>query len=117
MVIDEVIRAHVAWRAKLSSYLRKRDGTLKASEIEVDGRCELGRWIAGEGTAHAASPEFGAVRVLHARFHRCAADVVRKADADKDVSEEVVLGGSSAYGMVSTDLVGALRSMRARLGQ
>jgi hypothetical protein len=32
MNIDEAIQAHAAWKVKLSTYLGKKDGSLKAAE-------------------------------------------------------------------------------------
>jgi hypothetical protein len=55
MDFDEAIKAHSAWKMKLSTYLKKPDGSLKPSEIQVDNKCQLGQWIYAEG-ARLSSP-------------------------------------------------------------
>ena len=49
MNFDDAIQVHAAWKIKLSAYLRKCDGSLKAADVRVDNRCALGQWLYGEG--------------------------------------------------------------------
>jgi hypothetical protein len=49
MDFDEAIKAHSAWKFKLSGYLRKPDGSIKSADVVVDNKCALGQWIYGEG--------------------------------------------------------------------
>ena len=86
MDFDEAIRAHSAWKLKLSAYLRNPDGSLKASEIQADNKCALGQWIYGEGAKHSSHAEFTTLKAEHQRFHKAAAQVVQKADSGQDTS-------------------------------
>ncbi len=112
MNFDDAIRAHSSWKMKLASYLRKPDGSLKASEIQLDNKCELGRWIHGEGIRHANLPQFATLKTEHAAFHQAAAEVVRHADSGKDTAEETALGGKSAFSKASHSVIAALLEMK-----
>ncbi len=114
MNFDEALQAHVNWKMKLSHYLRKPDGSLKAREIEGDKACALGKWIHGEGSAYASVPEFGKLKAEHARFHQAAADVVRRADDGVDVKDETALGSQSAFGKASKAVVGAILALKSK---
>ena len=112
MNFDEAIRSHTTWKVKLSMYLAKPDGSVKAADIEVDHKCDLGKWIHGEGSVHKHLPEFTVLKDEHARFHKAAAAVVRKADSGAKVTEEVMLGANSEFNNASTKVVSAIMSMR-----
>lgn len=114
MDFDGAIKAHSAWKLKLSAYLRNPDGSLKADEIQQDNKCELGKWIYGEGAKFSNLPEFIALKKDHARFHKCAAEVVKKADSGAKVSDEVALGAKSDFANASDAIVGALMTMRRK---
>lgn len=114
MNFDEAIGAHSAWKVKLSMYLAKPDGSIKAAEVEKDNACKLGIWIHGEGSQHAALPEFTSLKSEHARFHKAAAAVVRKADSGQKVSEDIALGGDSDFSAASSAVVRAIMNLRKR---
>ena len=86
MNIDEVIRAHVAWKSKLAAYLAKPDGSINVTDTISDKKCELGRWIYGEGSQFASLPEFAQLKKDHAQFHIAAAGIVRRADHGESLS-------------------------------
>lgn len=112
MDFTEAIRAHAEWKLRLSLYLRRPDGSLVAREVAADDRCVLGKWLRGEGLAHAALAGFDELRQAHARFHRAAADIVRRADAGESVLEEVALGGTSEYAQASNEIIRLLMDLR-----
>lgn len=56
MNFDQAIAAHGAWKQKLSDYLVKRDGSLKALDVSLDNKCPLGQWIHGEGAQYSKLP-------------------------------------------------------------
>src|SRR5512142_3129062 len=92
MNFDEAIVVHSAWKRNIRAYLEKPDGTLKGEDIGVDNKCELGKWIHGEGRHYAALPEFGTLSSAHKRFHLAAADLVRRANSGADVGAELAIG-------------------------
>lgn len=114
MDFDEAIKAHSAWKLKLSGYLRKPDGSLKVSDIQVDNKCQLGQWIYGDGAKYSSLPEFQKLKTEHARFHKAAANVVMKADSGQDTSEETALGGKSDFSSASSAVVFAIMEMKRK---
>lgn len=114
MDFDGAIKAHSAWKMKLSQYLAKPDGSLKPADIQQDNKCDLGKWIYGEGAEFSTLSEYNTLKTEHATFHKCAAEVVRKADSGQSVSEEVALGSKSEFATASSAVVGAIMSMRRK---
>lgn len=114
MNFDEAIKAHSAWKMKLSNYLRNPDGSLKASEIEQDNKCQLGQWIHGDGAKWSSLPEYATLKAEHARFHKAAADVVRKADSGQSTNEDTSIGGNSPFATASAAVVAAIMKIRSK---
>lgn len=111
MNFKDAITAHALWKMKLTNYIKKPDGSLKPSEIEPDNRCELGKWLHGEGKKHSASAEYKQLVEIHAKFHKAAANIVRRADAGENVSEDVALGAKSEYAHISGEITKLLMNM------
>ncbi|MCX7977651.1 MAG: CZB domain-containing protein [Bdellovibrionaceae bacterium] len=116
MDFDEAIKAHSAWKMKLSNYIKKPDGSLKVADVQVDNKCQLGQWIYGEGAKYSSMPEYQKLKTEHARFHKAAASVVMKADTGQDTSEEVALGAKSEFAMASSAVVSAIMEMKRKAG-
>ena len=114
MDFDEALRAHVAWKSKLSAYVPRPDHSIDPSHLCLDNACMLGKWIHGEARKYASLPEYQKLLTRHAAFHRAAADVVRRADSGENVSEEISLGKSSAFSTASSDVVGAINEMKRK---
>ncbi|HEX3987152.1 MAG TPA: methyl-accepting chemotaxis protein [Acidobacteriaceae bacterium] len=112
MDFDRCIAVHVRWKSKLASYLKHPDRSLDAATTAQDSGCDLGKWLYGEGRRHAQSPEFSHLVAEHARFHRAAGDVIRRADSGQKVAEDVALGGHSEFAQASTSVVGSLMQAR-----
>ena len=117
MDFDHAISAHSNWKGKLRAYLAKPDRSLSSSEIAQDNKCDLGKWIHGEGAAHANLPEFQTLRSEHAHFHKAAAEVVRKADAGQNMTEETALGSKSEFATASSNVVNAIMGIKAKVAK
>lgn len=87
------IEAHVRWKVRLEAYIAgTSEETLDAEAISRDDQCMLGKWIYGEGgQEHGDNPRFDAMKEIHAKFHRCAGDVVRTVDAGDPVKAKDLL--------------------------
>lgn len=114
MNFDEAIQAHSSWKMKLATYLKKPDGSIKAIEIQVDNKCQLGQWIHGEGAKHSSLPEYQTLKTEHAKFHKAAAEVVKKADAGQSITEEIALGAKSDFASASNSVVSAIMMMKRK---
>lgn len=114
MDFDGAIWAHAEWKMKLATYLKKPDGTLKAAEVGADHKCALGQWIHGTAPKEVVNKaDLAALKAEHSRFHKAAAEVVRKADAKQDVTEEIVLGGKSEFAKASMAVISAIRTIKS----
>ncbi len=112
MNFEEAIQAHSSWKLKLSTYLRKPDGSLKPAEIRPDNRCALGQWLHGEGRKHADHPDYKVLVAEHARFHQAAANVVDRANARQNVSEDVAIGAKSDFASASSNVISHIMKMK-----
>jgi len=112
MDFDAALLAHTAWKRKLKVYLEKPDHSLQAPEVAVDNKCKLGEWIHGEGRKYAASPVFKTLTAEHARFHKAAAELVRRANSGENVDAEVALCASSEFAKATTSVVNALVELK-----
>jgi hypothetical protein len=114
MDFDKAIAAHSQWKGKLSTYLRKPDHSLQPNEVSADSKCDLGKWIAADGAKMASDPEFSKLKSEHARFHKAAADIIRRANAGEKVAEETALGSSSEFMSASGAVVQALVEIKTK---
>jgi hypothetical protein len=112
MDFDQAIAAHSAWKAKLKTYFKNPDHSLKTAELEVDNKCALGQWIHGEGVRFSSSVAYGTLKKEHARFHKAAGALVRKADSGQPVAEELALGAASEFSKATQAVVNAIVDIR-----
>ncbi|MBK6744680.1 MAG: Tar ligand binding domain-containing protein [Hydrogenophilales bacterium] len=111
---DAMILAHQDWKKKLRVALASEQEArkLQPKDIAKDNVCALGKWIYGPGREHSAMPEYGQLKEHHGRFHRCAADVARKAqEGDKDGAKALL---HDTFTPLSEKTVALIRSMRDR---
>jgi methyl-accepting chemotaxis protein len=114
MNFDEAIEAHANWKMKLRNYIDTKAGNLVAADVEKDNKCALGQWIYGEGARYSTLSEYTELKTCHAQFHKCAADVVRSADAgDKDKAHKLIESGSQYVG-ISSKVITLIRNMRTK---
>lgn len=116
MNFDDAIKAHAGWKMKLKSYLNSPDQSLNPEDVGSDSRCDLGKWIHGEGTQFSCHAEYAVLKDEHARFHRAAAEIVRKANGGQNVTAEVALGAASPFALASTAVVSAIMAMKRKIG-
>ncbi|HEX4075904.1 MAG TPA: CZB domain-containing protein [Candidatus Acidoferrales bacterium] len=114
MNFDSAISAHTQWKAKLASYISKPDHSLNPAAVAAHNGCELGKWLDGEGKKYSSLPEYSALVSDHNRFHKAAAEVVKKADAGQKVAEDVALGSHSDFANASSAVVKALMAMKLK---
>ena len=91
-------------------------GSIKVADLGADNPCELGKWIHGEATRTIPVAELAALKAAHAKFHRAAADIVRKVDAGAAVDQNAALGFQSEFGAASLAVVNHLKALAAKIG-
>ena len=109
---DRAIAAHSEWKRKLVSYLQKPDGSLKATDVGMDNRCVLGQWIYAEGTQHAKLPAYAQLKSEHARFHKAAAEIIKKIEAGQTDAAKEMLDGKSEFAQCAAQVILAIGAMR-----
>jgi len=110
---EQAIEAHARWKSKLQKYIAQPDHSLDPVKTAQDSLCDLGKWLHGAGKKHSQLAEFGQLLSDHARFHRAAGDIIRRADIGERLGEEVALGGRSEYAQASTAVVSALMKIKS----
>jgi methyl-accepting chemotaxis protein len=114
MSFDDAVNSHSEWKRTLYEYAAHPDGSMKMSEVAENDRCKLGQWIRGDGKKYSAYPEFARLAAEHTRFHKAAAEIVRRVDCGEDVSGEFALGVGSEFSLASSSVVLALMDMKRR---
>ena len=73
--LSAAIVAHVAWRGRLLAAVDCGE-TPNADTVRSDCKCALGKWLYGDGRAHAKLGEYQLVLQEHKTFHEIAASVI-----------------------------------------
>lgn len=115
MKVEDAILAHARWKTRLVSYLNQPDGSINVSELGADDRCELGKWIHGEAPRHIPSQDLTSLKAAHAKFHRAAADVVRKVDGGTGANSDSLIGLHSEFGTASLSVIQILKSLASKI--
>lgn len=114
MDLDGAISSHVAWRMKLRGAISRKE-ILDAAGIRAAARCELGKWLGGEGRATRGDlPELAALAQCHERFHQEAARVAEAVNAKEYAKAEKMLGSGSEYTQASTEVGKAILALQQR---
>jgi hypothetical protein len=75
--INAAIGAHGMWKARLKPAIEKGTSEFSPATIQVDDRCDFGKWLHGaEKTAFKSSPHYTKRVQLHRQFHIVAAKVL-----------------------------------------
>ena len=114
MNLFDAINAHVTWKIRLRKHI---DGVseevLDPEVVGCDDKCALGQWIYSTLHEHDKKPLFHQVRVQHAHFHRCAAEIIVATDEGKKETAERLLRDD--YGQLSHMIVKSLTKLSVEL--
>ncbi|MDZ4253427.1 MAG: CZB domain-containing protein [Sulfuritalea sp.] len=112
MNFDDAMAAHVIWKLRLTRMIEDADGEdLESFAAGDDSLCAFGRWLHGEGAQYQATPAYEDVLQKHARFHNCAAEVVRMTEQGDKAGAMKALHG--AFEAASRRLVNAVVEFKA----
>jgi methyl-accepting chemotaxis protein len=115
MDFDKALAAHIEWKMKLTGYLSGTNHSLNPADVARDDKCELGQWIASQGSKYLTVPEFAAMKKAHMHFHATAADVVKRAAAGEKVTSDLVLGSRSEFAAASHAVAKAIMEMKDKI--
>lgn len=111
--LDRAVQSHVQWKLKLLSAIGGGEKIDRATAC-VDDKCELGRWIYGEGSQFSALPAFAELKKTHKEFHACVLAVADLIDAGKldSAQADIAHGAYKRASMETVDCLHKLKSLR-----
>lgn len=116
--LDAALSAHAAWKDRLKKANVTRTSDVTPENACKDNLCQFGKWIYGEG-AFIPLPEkgkdFETVRRLHAEFHTCAGETLRKAVSGDTAGFDRDTAPLGPFHRATTNLTNAIVSWRRRL--
>lgn len=116
MNIEEAILAHARWRIRLASYMRSPNHSIDITQLRAKDKCDLGRWLYGEGAIHRSKPEYEALEKAHAQFHQIAANLAQKAELMQIPNIDSALSAGSEFGHASTLIVNNIKALANKIG-
>lgn len=113
--IDVAVMAHENWKLRLETYLEgKSEEHLQPELVCCDDRCDLGKWIHGEGEAHLGQyMTFQDLKATHKMFHYTASSVLTLSQAGKQDEAHELLHGE--FAKLSTTVKRRLGDLKALL--
>ena len=113
---DAIIDAHQAWKQKLRSAIGGgEERKLNPDDVCKDNLCALGKWIYGAGREYERTSEYEPLRHTHAKFHVCAGDILRRAQAgDKDGANAILVGDFFDLSNRTVQLIAAMKRQQAQ---
>jgi methyl-accepting chemotaxis protein len=108
------INAHIDWKMKLSKYLEKPDGSLKADHVCKDNVCILGKWLYGDGSHFQSQfpSVFTNLKGSHAEFHKTAGEVIRLIESNNTKAAVKLLSPDGAYAAISSKTVALINELK-----
>ena len=113
--IELAIAAHNVWKTRLKQLIEAGERSEDVDSLRRDDLCTFGKWLNTLEDDDCVSPEYLAVRQLHADFHQAAAAVAEHAVAGDLTTASYMLFPDGAYSIASTKLVNALNAWHAKL--
>ncbi len=114
--INKAIGAHGMWKARLRSAVDTGKSEFAVETVAKDNQCDFGKWLYGSTltAADKGSPEYKAVKELHAKFHLSASKVLRDALGGKKADAEAQLAPTGEFASISGQLTRAMTAWKAK---
>ena len=110
-----LILAHSRWKSKLRSAVENHE-QIDADAAGRDDRCDLGKWLYGEGKKYAQLPEYNDLRNKHSSFHSIIPKVINLSHISREKALEMLDSGSGEFGRATSDCINAIASLRKVVG-
>ena len=114
-LLNAAITSHARWKGQLREAL-DRGQLPDPISVRADDRCDLGKWIYGEGTAYQTASEYQDLKILHAQFHETAARVVEIIINDDKANAKAELE-SGALTAASMKVINAISKVQKLVGE
>ncbi len=100
-LIAKAVAAHGAWRQRLRTAVETGKSDFTVSVVQVDDRCDFGKWLASLDASTKNSPRVAKIRALHADFHKEAARILAAVLEKRKNEAEAALSPTSPFGKLS----------------
>ncbi len=114
MNFDEAIKAHTYWKVMLK-WLINGQRPIDADIVALDGVCELGKWIAGDGQAYAGVPGFEVFVRQHTAFHEVAGEVARLVESGHRAQADAMMAPEGKFTLASEKTIAAIRALKLQV--
>ena len=114
-LLNAAITSHARWKGQLREAI-DRGQLPDPISVHADDRCDLGKWIYGEGMAYQAAFEYQNLKLLHAQFHERAASVVEVA-INGNIADAKGELESGALAAASMKVINAISKVQKLVGQ
>jgi hypothetical protein len=112
--ITAAIDAHTQWFVKLCIAIHSGTSQFKPEIVRTDDNCEFGKWLRSDFPDR-NMPNIQEIKLLHAKFHQQAAEVLALAITGKRDEALKLLEIASGIRKSSTELVGKLMQFKTNL--
>lgn len=113
--LSTAVAAHTRWKIRLRNAIAKKE-TLDATTISCDDKCELGKWIYGDGGhRHGNLPAFTRLKVSHKDFHREAGLVATTINAGNFAQATKMLESETAFSKATDTVIANIQSLRKEI--
>lgn len=111
----DAITAHIKWKVRLSRFV---DGVavpgLDGATAASDDRCDLGKWIRGDGARLQRLAHYRELVEAHARFHAAAAVVAKKAERGDTAGAWAAM--HEPFAAASKETIAAIMKLKSAAG-
>jgi methyl-accepting chemotaxis protein len=92
--LDDANTAHAKWKTRLIDYMNGRHKEpINHADAASDHKCDLGKWIYGEGKQHSHRKEYRDLKETHAHFHQSVGEIVGCIEERNIEKAKFLLGG------------------------
>ena len=108
--LDKAIGANGMWKTRLRLAIESGKIDASVETIRVDDQCAFGKWLYGSTVSaqHKLTSSYKTGKVLHAGFHKTAAQVAEFAVAGKKAEAEKMIAVGGEYAKISSQLTQAM---------
>ena len=111
MSFSDAEDAHKKWKSRLVNFINgKSSETLSVDTVSVDNKCDLGKWIYGDGMKYSGKPEYRRLKESHAHFHKSVGQIVECVENHDTEKAKMLLGGE--FYKRSNETIGAIKDLK-----
>lgn len=111
MDFQNALNTHTKWKVRICACIEGQE-TLDPVQVAEDNRCDLGKWIYGDGCKYSSLPEFATLKAEHTAFHKTASEVIRRLNSGDKTGAKAMLNEGTLFSRLSMLVATAIRAFR-----